>query len=193
MAVALSALLITPDAFAQMRMGAYYDDVLPFEVEVSIAPLFGKKAVDPGFLGRIEGRFNVPDSPVDIGMSISCGTYVRNHSEEVKGRVNYLPVVAFNMDYNSRSWLNVAPYVGLGLGGALIKDPISSPDMTISKIALIPRVGFELFNHLRIGLEYDCMFSKYSFAALNVGIVFGGGYGERGDRHRHDRGGRYYR
>lgn len=39
-----------------------------------------------------------------------------------------------------------------------------------------PRVGVELFDHIRLTAEYKCTFDvSSSYFALNLGIAFGGG------------------
>ena len=89
-------------------------------------------------------------------------------------------------DYNFRYLYKVAPFVGIGLGrteliyntpGAV--DDSGKPavyEQVFSPIVLNPRIGVELFDHLRVTAEYKLHFhNKCNWFALNVGFAFGGG------------------
>lgn len=134
-----------------------------------------------------EPRLNIANSPFDVGLQAALGYFDRN--EDSFGRANTVRhrgmLVTF-VDYNYRKWNNVALFGGLGVGFSAVNYESSWIDSSTGRrtkdtvfdrsFVVNPRVGIELWNHLRFTLEYKLMKKEYSYVALNVGFTFGGGY-----------------
>lgn len=165
-------------------------DVKPFEFEVGVGmtmgPNYGALKATPGVNAYLEARTNLKDTPWDLGFQLGLGFMNRKDEHNTSYNVsNKFSMLAFT-DYNFRYWDKVAPFVGIGLGrteliyntpGAV--DDSGKPavyEQVFSPIVLNPRIGVELFDHLRVTAEYKLHFhNKCNWFALNVGFAFGGG------------------
>lgn len=152
-------------------------EVTKFEVEVAIGPNFGKKNVKGSSIREgvniiLEARCNYTPN-IDFGLQFLVGAYdllYKERGREVTYRNMILqPVV----DYNFRIGKKVSPFVGGGLGMAVI-DVDAGYDQ-FNSICFTPRLGAELFKHLRLTLDYRLLKWNLSFWNCSVGFVLGGG------------------
>ncbi len=146
----------------------------------------GALKVCPGCNIYMEARTNLKNTPWDLGFQLGLGYLNRKDENKISYYVsNKFSMLAF-VDYNFRYWDKVAPFAGIGLGrteliyntpGAIDNDGKPSIYKQIfSPVVMNPRIGVELFNHLRITAEYKIHFhNRCNWFALNVGVAFGGG------------------
>lgn len=177
-------------------------DIRWFEFEVGAGVTSGTKCgfdkVVPGIQFLMEGRVNLPDSPIDLALQLSvgqttrkddCNTYVARH----------VGSVSIFADWNFRLWKNIAPFVGFGVGAspflaydyplydAMKPEPESVEAMT-SAWVLNPRIGVEFINHFRLSFEYKAFLgtrnTMNNYFALNLGWAFGGGLRKNSSRYK---------
>ena len=167
---------------------AQNNQVKPFEFELGAGVTAGSKynmdKVAPGPNFFLESRYNLPTSPWDFALQLSMGGAWRKQDDKLYSGSNKFGLTAFS-DYNFRKWNNVAPFIGLGVGRTAIQttSPATAIDGSSSTLKteypafiLNPRVGVELFDHVRLTAEYKYTFDvPSSYFALNLGIAFGGG------------------
>ena len=137
----------------------------------------------------LEPRFNIINTPFDIGLQATIGRF-RRTSDLLAEKLTHKCILLVCSDYNWRKWKSLSLFAGLGAGMAFVKNDATrimdygSPgggwgidnDIYDGKSFVVnPRIGAEFFNHLRVTLEYKWMRKPYSYFALNIGGVFGGG------------------
>lgn len=159
-------------------------DVRLFECEVGVGGITGNRYdginPTPGLMFFIEPRFNIHGLPLDISSQISLANFHRGDTDiTIHGSLSVF------LDYNYR-WQKVALFAGLGAGMASIgyvypyidenTGRTVSANVQANHYVLVPRAGVELFNHLRLTLEYRLSTRCFSYAAINLGFAFGGGY-----------------
>ncbi len=159
------------------------------EFEIGTGVIMGHKidgtTSEGGMQLFFETRLNLDNTPFDVGLQALFG-YV-NRQGDIYGRdheTRYQGLMATFVDYNYRRWKRVALFGGIGVGFAAVNHDISWVESGRITSALVydrsfvlnPRIGVELFNHLRFTLEYKLMKREYSFFGLSIGGVFGGGY-----------------
>jgi hypothetical protein len=162
-----------------------YNDVKQVEFEFGLGVISSNKydgaSAKMGVNLFMEARLNVADTPFDVGLQATSGYFEREDNKyELKQEISSNGLISF-VDYNFRKWKNIAAFTGLGVGLAAvdntyISEGTNSNDISDRSFVLNPRMGVEVYNHLRITAEYKLMNSGYSFAGINVGIVLGGGY-----------------
>lgn len=124
---------------------------------------------------KMELRCNLPQSHWDLGMYFAAGgteegapytEYNRTHLDEVTTYM--LPVI----DYNWWRGKNVSCFLGGGMG--MSTSRINGN--TDAGLCLMPRVGAEFFNRLRLTADYKWNIDGlYDYLNFSVGFVFGGG------------------
>lgn len=162
----------------------------PFEFEagvgINMAGKINGGAADIGLRFFIEPRLNIVNTPLDVGLQLSKSSFTRQ--EDIYGREHEIEhkwmLVTF-VDYNLREWDRVVPFAGLGIGAAAVDNTSSwldsdtgrRKDDTVFDRSFVfnPRIGVELYDHVRITAEYKWMRKEYSFWGLSIGVVFGGG------------------
>ncbi len=161
-------------------------DVKLFEFEVgggmTLGSNYGTLKLSPGVNAYLEARTNLKDTLWDLGFQLGLGYMNRKDQYGTSYNVsNKFSMLAF-ADYNFRFWDKVAPFAGVGLGRTelIYNSPVDGSsaiyEQKFSPVVLNPRIGIELFDHLRITAEYKMHFhSKCNWFALNLGCVFGGG------------------
>lgn len=131
----------------------------------------------------LELRYNIPESKFDCGIMVDVTTAIykltllgesgdyRSVFEQSNRSVSYI----LNGDYNFGQGKKVNPYVGLGIGLS-INEPVTDVlyDYKGVNFAVRPRVGVELFRHLRVGLHCIVNRRGYNAAAISIGAVIGG-------------------
>ena len=164
------ALTITMGAAAQ-------NEVKTFEIEGKVGATyptqkyFGDKRVGPS-LG-LEARWNLRQLPIDVGAEIYAGSALRRYQgDDQSNRIFSLSVVGH---YNFMRGTRVSPFVGLGLGTGSCDVVEGCKDNEGGAFIVSPRVGVELFHHLR--LSFDARFARkgYNTVGITIGGVIGGG------------------
>lgn len=167
---------------------AQNNQVKSFEFELGAGLTAGSKynmdKAVPGPNFFLESRYNLPDSPWDLALQLSLGGACRKQDDKLYSGSNKFGLTAF-ADYNFRKWNNAVPFIGLGVGRTAIQltSPVTAADGITSTFKteypafiLNPRIGVELFDHVRLTAEYKYTFDiPSSYFALNLGIAFGGG------------------
>ncbi|MBQ9637877.1 MAG: outer membrane beta-barrel protein [Prevotella sp.] len=169
--VLAAMLLATTGAWAQ-------DDVQVrrFEFDTKVGATFplddvvGRRLLGPQ-LG-LEARWNM-DTPFDVGLELYMGSAVRHADHHsLSNRIFSLTVFG---DYNFRRGQRLSPFVGLGLGTANCEIIQGDMGTEGSSTMLVPRVGIELWRHLRLTLDTRIARRGYNTVGLSVGYTFGGG------------------
>ena len=91
-------------------------------------------------------------------------------------------------DYNFRRYNKISFFTGIGLGYATLDNslPISFDDSKPNwggfltgykkgSFCFMPRIGVELFHHLRMTLDYKLQEKANRHFGFSLGVVFGGG------------------
>jgi hypothetical protein len=166
------------------------NNVKSFEFEAGTGVMMGSKAsyesVNPGMPLFAECRLNLKDSPFDLGLQLSVGQFSREFQDHTYSLRDRLSPILY-CDYNIRNESVFSPFFGIGLGEGNFEIeypyyptvtsniPVEA-SLNAHKFILSPRIGIEVFNHLRLTLEYRLAFDKnYNFGALKLGYAFGGG------------------
>lgn len=169
--------------------------VRAFEVEIGggIVTPTDKLKFDKNKLGwnaQVELRYNFKHLPLDLGLHVDGALLSREgktiqdagigSGEDIKS-VNFASMTGLAVvDFNLRRAKNFSIFVGCGVGyGMLINDIEKISEIgDIDKLGcfcVMPRVGVELFHHLRATLYYKNLKTEQSHFGVNLGIVFGGG------------------
>ena len=169
--------------------------VRAFEVEIGggIVTPTDKLKFDKNKLGwnaQVELRYNFKHLPLDLGLHVDGALLSREGKtiqdagigsvEDIKS-VNFASMTGLAVvDFNLRRAKNFSIFVGCGVGyGMLINDIEKISEIgDIDKLGcfcVMPRVGVELFHHLRATLYYKNLKTEQSHFGVNLGIVFGGG------------------
>lgn len=123
----------------------------------------------------ISGRYNIPDSPVDIGVYIGLNNVehrYRNPDNSFSHRGNQSYNYGISGGYNLKRGHLFNPYAELSLGYCNFEG--RGDDKFSEGICIVPRVGIELLHHFRVSAL--CFFTRngYNSACICVGIVIGG-------------------
>lgn len=135
-----------------------------------------------------EVRYNLEDSPFSLGAKIDLTVACKDISEKnivnMQKQSNELKEMGYRTinlsvlgDYNFRQGRNINPFVGVGLGLGIQhrgEDAVYEHEGH-SAMTLTPRVGVELFRHIRVTCTATITKSDYSNIGLTLGYVFGGG------------------
>ncbi len=91
-------------------------------------------------------------------------------------------------DYNFRRRRNVSFFAGAGVGYAFLDNsaPVVFDDTQSNwggfstgsrsgSLCFMPRIGVELFHHLRVTFDYKLQERANCHFGLSLGVVFGGG------------------
>lgn len=168
-------------------------EIKRFEGEIGIGLVFatGKLQFDHNNTGatcHAELRYNLRRLPLDVGVQAS-GAVFHRESDFVAGQLKFrswnLLAVA---DYNYRRGRRVSLFGGLGMGYGSIETsaPITFDNTQpnwggfcdggqTGSFCVMPRIGAEFFNHLRVTLSYKWQEKANRHLDLSIGVVFGGG------------------
>jgi len=172
-----------------------FGDVMPFEFEAGVGVATGNQpsgtTVSPGAILYIEGRYNIPNTPFDVGMQGYLGNFWRDNVALVDGHRlgrHIMPrLVTVYGDYNLRQWRRVSLFGGVGLGYARVINKQSGGigfginignDVRENFLAVTPRVGAEFFHRVRLSVDCKIISKYYSCFGVNLGFTFGGGIQE---------------
>lgn len=151
--------------------------VKPFEFEISIGGTYaidkyvGEKLIGPAF--ALEGRYNFPQNPMDLGLEIYGGSTARKYEDS--NLSNRILSISLYSDYNFRRGKKFSPFFGIGVGMASCKVVQGYYGNDALKAIFTPRLGLEILNHLRITAYSKLGYKGYNNFGVSVGYVFGGG------------------
>lgn len=158
---------------------------IEFEMHMGASQPLGSKiaGTDRDFGATIgcELRYNFMDSPFDLGLTIDVTTACYNwmlDEEYDCTQSNRTAFYGVTGDYNFGQGRTVNPFVGLGLGVGChlaILDELDDTNDGRATAMFVPRVGVELWRHLRVTLAANLSCKYFHNATLTVGYVIGGG------------------
>ena len=134
-----------------------------------------------------EARYNVQLLPLDVGVQVGGTIFHResDHAGQLKFRSWNVMAVA---DYNFRRRRNVSFFAGAGVGYAFLDNsaPVVFDDTQSNwggfstgsrsgSLCFMPRIGVELFHHLRVTFDYKLQERANRHFGLSLGVLFGGG------------------
>jgi hypothetical protein len=145
----------------------------------------GLKAYRPDRVGFFtEYRVNV-DPFVDMGLQLST-TFGQGSMDTAITSPDMwywqgAPLVV--MDFNLLPYSGFNPYVGIGIGPGFgyERDTIVKEGSWTHALVISPRAGIELFEHLRMSVQYQWYLSgSYTFSHVAVGLSWAFGGMDRG-------------
>lgn len=164
------------------------EKVQPIEVEgrvgisVGLGKYHGSDNEGSATMG-FEVRYNIPSTAWDGGIAIDLTTAPYNYTFDVpdKGvfkfqQKNRTLGIAFTGDYNFGQGRKINPFVG-GMAGMAYHDVIEDAVYYSRKGwtgLYSPRVGVELFRHLRVTATFNMSRKGFNTFYLSVGGVIGG-------------------
>lgn len=161
--------------FALLPMCSFAQEVEVRRVEGSISlgasffedSFYESTAGEIGLLSSVELRYNFRSVPMDVGvmsmMDIRGGDCeLCNGSWE--GDLSFLAVT----DYNFRRGRKVSYFVGAGVGATFY-------NVDTTKLCIMPRVGMEFFNRMRLTMAYMAGPNAKNTLNLTLGVAIGGG------------------
>lgn len=171
--------------FLLYSVHSFAQNVQQFEGEVNIGlttPLSnyhnGQKMMGPEF--GLELRYNIPQTFWDCGLLLNVSTSVYRYEDSPKSdwyweQSNRSINIAAVGDYNFKQGSKINPYIGVGIGLSLY-DAIDEVVYESSGATFVfrPRVGIEVFRHLRIGLFATINKPGYHNIGVSIGGVIGG-------------------
>ncbi len=163
---------------------------LEFEVGAGILVGADKLNFDNSRTGAsffVEGRYNLPRIPVDIGVQVNGSIFHRESEQAGELKFKAWNILAVS-DYNFFRTSRVSLFAGVGFGYAYLEEtaPISFDDTQRNRLGFfsagerhggcfVPRVGVEFFHRLRITFDYRLQEKANRHCNLSLGFVFGGG------------------
>ena len=161
--------------FALLPMCSFAQEVEVRRVEGSISlgasffedSFYESTAGEIGLLSSVELRYNFRSVPMDVGVMSMLD--IRGGDCELcngswEGDLSFLAVT----DYNFHRGRKVSYFVGAGVGATFY-----NADTT--KLCIMPRVGMEFFNHLRLTMAYMAGLNAKNTLNLTLGVAIGGG------------------
>lgn len=173
-------------AMTMMTAAAQTKTIRPIEVEMHVGAtrpignLDGSDSKTGPHIG-LEMRYNFKNSPFDAGLMVDMTSAVHSRSFEDVGRMdqsNRTVLLSLAGDYNFGQGNTVNPFAGIGLGVGIhdaLNDVYDETNDNKTTFALSPRVGVELWRHLRVTLAANISCKYYNNVALTIGYVIGGG------------------
>lgn len=152
------------------------------EVELSVALVTASNRIEtfgrsnPGVGVAAEVRYNFAQAPVDLGLNFSLSTFSRSHStREGVAKYNFdSQSLLLTADYNFFQGRMASLFVGCGAGVSWCGRLADGSRHGVAP-CVVPRVGVELSEHIRISLGYNFSERANSHLQLGVGFAFGGG------------------
>lgn len=128
----------------------------------------------------LEGRYNFKGTLWDCGLmldlSTACRGYEHLYNDDYdRWQSNRTLALAMTGNYNFRQGSKINPFIGTAIGVAF-NDVVGDkyfPSMGTSML-FSPRVGVELFYHLRISTQYNICRKGYNNLSLTLGLTLGG-------------------
>lgn len=137
-------------------------------------------------MASLDVRVYLKSLPIDVGGYLSFWAVGRRFPEpgyNPDDPGNLPSVVNFNQSNNSftigalshwyfRPDRKVNPFAGLGVGVSVYNTPHDFYPSEGCTVSFSPRVGVELWKHLRIGIQTQLMRRGYNSMALTIGASF---------------------
>lgn len=172
----LSVILLIGILSIPLLCNAQSNGVKKFEFEIGFGASFASSKVDDSHGNStganlfMEGRYNLTNIPIDIGLQISRSAFERSWA--YRDPINFITTTYLVVcDYNFFRGEKVAPFAGAGFG---IAHNVGFG--YTSTLCFMPRIGVELFNnHLRFSLDYKITQKDNRHMGFTIGGVFGGG------------------
>lgn len=152
--------------------------VKSFELEVALGATFpidkyvGNNQLGPAL--SLEGRYNFNQVPFDLGLEIYMGSTARRFEDS--NLSNRIASVSLFSDYNFMRGSKIFPFIGVGIGYASCDVVQGSYGDDAKKVLVTPRLGVELFRHLRLTCYSRLCMKGYNNFGVSVGYAFGGGH-----------------
>lgn len=129
-----------------------------------------------GIDAGVEVRYNLPKAPVAIGVMADLYNPRRTSDKWGGASESYGGFMAgVTGEYNFRRGKNINPVACIGLGIANFNDgEFWGTDGTSNRAFFRPKIGVELWHHLRIGFSITISDPKSSGWSMSVGAVIGG-------------------
>nr|MDE6642890.1 hypothetical protein [Muribaculaceae bacterium] len=122
-------------------------------------------------------RFNYDDLPLDFGVAIDVvATSYNFHKPDYNFQYDTYTTlgITYCSNYNFRQGYKVNPYVGAGLGYAYNYYNYHSNNIEKNSFIFVPKVGVELFYHLRFEGSLILCRKYFNCVSLTAGVVIGG-------------------
>lgn len=157
---------------------------IEFELHAGLTSPLGCIPDTKPFVGGaigMEMRYNFKNSPIDLGFTLDITTAIHDfegYDPEEYLQDNRTVFLGFTGDYNFHQGDKVNPFVGLGVGFGLhnaVQDMVDDTNDNTTSAAFTPRVGVELWRHLRLTLAATVSCRYYHNICFSVGYVIGGG------------------
>lgn len=160
-----------------------------FEGEVALGATFGHASLEVfatnavGFCLAGECRYNFRRLPFDAGLRLQGACFSRDPGTCSGTLFPSLGLMAVT-DYNLRVSRKLDLFAGVGVGGAWMLYTTEKTDADFEPggeihFCVMPRVGCECWNRLRVTLGYFCTERANSHLSLTLGIAIGGGRRQR--------------
>lgn len=128
----------------------------------------------------LEGRYNFKGTPWDCGLTLDLSTARRDYAHLYndgydRWQNNRTLALALTGDYNFRQGTKVNPFIGTGIGVAfndVVGDEYFPTNGT--SVFFSPRVGVELFYHLRISAQCNLCRKGYNNLSIGLSLIIGG-------------------
>lgn len=85
-------------------------------------------------------------------------------------------------DYNFNHGKRVSPFIGLGVGAALVTSLWEVMEKKAGGLFFRQEVGAEFFRHVRLTCYSKICMKAYNNVGLSIGYAFGGGLKKRYNR-----------
>lgn len=129
--------------------------------------------------GGVELRYNFR-SPIDVALLIDLTTVYYEKKQESSDKLeqgNLTTMIGFAADYNIKQGKAINPFFGCCVGFALhdlCLDTINATNDGQNTLAIRPRIGVEMWRHLRLSLSSTLSCKYYDNMCISVGLVLGG-------------------
>ena len=146
---------------------------------------FDKNKLGATFYAEV--RYNIQRVPLDVGVQVGGTIFHRESVNAGQLKFKTWNVMAVT-DYNFRRYKKISFFAGIGLGYASLDNsaPITFDDSQpnwggfstgtkTGSFCFMPRIGVELFHHLRVTFNYKLEEKANRHFNISVGVVFGGG------------------
>jgi hypothetical protein len=115
----------------------------------------------------IEGRYNIDELPLDVGLQIDISAFRRETGIDYTQPRSWKFMLV--SDYASRRARLVCPFAGVGIGIAT-DDNLASNLSPGTALCLMPRVGVRLLKHVSLTLDYEISHVSHNHFDLKIGF-----------------------
>lgn len=149
---------------------------------------FGFDKNNLGWNAQGELRYNLKHLPLDVGIHVDGALFNRDGksfdtAEDLKdiATAKFTSVTGLGVvDLNIGRTKGISLFIGCGVGYGMLISDLSEINKVedidrMGCFCVMPRVGIELFHHIRATLYYKNLKTEQSHFGASIGIVFGGG------------------